>query len=72
MKSDICSKYEIFVKFKIQFILSLTSSNNKSFLCRNKIQDQLPVLTFINSFKHKLIIVYFISYNLMILTDMTE
>jgi hypothetical protein len=72
MKSDICSKYEIFVKFKIQFILSLTSSNNKSFLCRNKIQDQLPVFTFINSFKHKLIIVYFISYNLMILTDMTE
>jgi len=29
-------------------------------------------LTFINSIKHKLIIVHFISYNFMILTDMTE
>ena len=41
MKSDICSKYEIFVKFKIQFMLSLTSSDNKSFCVEIKFRINL-------------------------------
>lgn len=72
MKSDVCNKYVIFVKFRVQFMLSLTSSQDKSFYIKNKIKDQLPVLTFISLLKQRLTMVNFISYNFLLLTDMTE